>query len=110
MYYSKELKEKCVYLFKRSGFLLNLLVSISSIIAGVAAIFLFCNIGNINEWNQYIKTKPNSNMAVARWKEDLSKIRIDCSEQYVEEVLGIPLISEEIVFENNIYLIGFPLT
>lgn len=91
----KKQKKKCSAL--------NCLSNFCSIIVCILTIFIFFNISNINDWNRYIKSKPNSKAAVEEWKKDLSNLRIGYSRNYVESILGMPQLNEDISFNESLY-------
>ena len=90
-------------LFKNIPIFLNCLSSICSIMTAILAVFVFFNIGNISDWNEHIKSVPNSKAAVAEWKKDLSNLRVGCSRQFAENILGIPQLIEEISTDFSQY-------
>lgn len=90
--------------FGKISSVLNYLSAFCSIIVCILAIFIYFNIGNINDWSQYVKSKPNSKAAVEEWKKDLSNLRIGFSRNYVEDIIGTPQLTEDIIFNESPYL------
>lgn len=95
--------EKISSWIKENDHLINFISAICSIIALILSFFVFCNIGNISEWQEHVKTQENSSAAVKEWKEELSNLRVGYSRQYIEEILGIPQLTEAMTVDLNSY-------
>ena len=95
--------EKISSWIKENDHLINFISAICSIIALILSFFVFCNIGNISEWQEHVKTQENSSAAVNEWKEELSNLRVGYSRQYIEEILGIPQLTEAMTVDLNSY-------
>lgn len=83
--------------------LINFMGVVATIIATILMIFAWCNIDNLEALNEYKKTKENSSKAIDLWKTDLSKVKIGCSERFIEDVIGIPRVVEEINIQGRTY-------
>lgn len=82
---------------------MDLISTFCSIAALALSLFVFCNIGNLNDWREHVKSSENSKAAVEEWKEDLSNIRVGYSRQYIEEILGLPQLTEGMRVNSNPY-------
>lgn len=88
--------------------ILSVLADIATIISTVFVIILFAlGIETIQDYKEKAKYSDNASNAANLWVEDISRIKIGCSQEYVNSILGDSLFVDNIEFHDNKYTKDF---